>query len=175
MINTERLTLSPFTLDDAVFILRLLNEPSFIENIADRGVRTLEDARAYLSNGPLASYAANGFGLWRVSLRANETPIGMCGLIRRKGLADVDLGYAFLPEYTSQGYAVEAARAALEYGRAELGFGRIIAIVSQTNSRSARVLEKLGFGREGLIQLPGDPEDLLLFSSTAPAAYNREP
>ena len=172
MINTERLTLSPFTLDDDVFILRLLNEPSFIENIADRGVRTREDARAYLSSGPLASYAANGFGLWRVSLRANGTPIGMCGLIRRKGLADVDLGYAFLPEYTGQGYAVEAARAALEYGLTELGFRRIIAIVSQTNARSARVLEKLGFVRDGLIQLPGDSEDLLLFASMARAADN---
>ena len=173
MINTERLTLSPFTLDDDAFILRLLNEPSFIENIADRGVRTREDARAYLSNGPLASYAAYGFGLWRVSLRVNGTPIGMCGLIRRKGLADVDLGYAFLPEYTGQGYAVEAARATLEYGRTERGFGRIIAIVSQTNPRSARVLEKLGFVRDGLIQLSDDPEDLLLFSSTTPAADNR--
>lgn len=167
MIHTARLTLTPFTLDDDAFILRLLNEPSFIDNIADRGVRTLEGARAYLSNGPIASYAANGFGLWRVALGDGGPPIGMCGLIRRAGLADVDLGYALLPEYTGQGYAVEAARAALDFGRVALGLGRIIAIVSQTNSRSARVLEKLGFGREGLIQLPGDPEDLLLFSSTA--------
>ena len=167
MIHTARLTLAPFTLDDDAFILRLLNEPSFIDNIADRGVRTLEGARAYLSNGPIASYAANGFGLWRVALGDGCPPIGMCGLIRRAGLADVDLGYALLPEYTGQGYAVEAARAALDFGRVALGLGRIIAIVSQTNSRSARVLEKLGFGREGLIQLPGDPEDLLLFSSTA--------
>ena len=175
MINTERLCLSPFSLEDDAFILRLLNEPSFIKNIADRGVRTLEDARVYLSNGPMASYAANGFGLWRVSLRDGGTPIGMCGLIRRKGLADVDLGYALLPEYTGHGYAVEAARAALNYGRAKLSLARIIAVVSQTNARSARVLGKLGFVRDGFIQLPGDPEDLLLFSSTAPAAYNREP
>lgn len=173
MITTERLTLAPFTLDDDAFILRLLNEPSFIKNIADRGVRTLEDARAYLSNGPMASYAANGFGLWRVSLRAEGTPIGMCGLIRRKGLADVDLGYALLPEYTGQGYAVEAARAALEFGWASLGLTRIIAIVSPGNERSVRVLEKLGFAREGTTRLPDDTLDLLLFASTAPEVDNR--
>ncbi len=172
MINTGRLILSPFTLEDDAFILRLLNEPSFIDNIADRGVRTLVDARTYLSNGPVASYAANGFGLWRVSLRADGRPIGMCGLIRRQGLADVDLGYAFLPEYTGQGYAIEAARAALDYGRVALGLSRIIAIVSQTNTRSARVLEKLEFVREGFIQLPGNAEELLLFASPAPVTYN---
>lgn len=168
MINTERLTLSPFTLEDDVFILRLLNEPSFIDNIADRGVRTLEDARAYLSNGPIASYAANGFGLWRVSLGDGGPPIGMCGLIRRAGLADVDLGYALLPEYTGQGYAVEAARAALDFGRVALGLGRIIAIVSPGNERSVRVLEKLGFARAGTTRLPNDTLDLLLFTHAAP-------
>jgi RimJ/RimL family protein N-acetyltransferase len=167
MINTERLTLAPFTLDDDVFILRLLNEPSFIDNIADRGVRTLVDARAYLSNGPMASYAANGFGLWRASLRASGTPIGMCGLIRRAGLADVDLGYALLPEYTGQGYAIEAARASLEVGHATLGLARIIAIVSPGNERSVRVLEKLGFAREGTTRLPNDTLDLLLFAHDA--------
>ena len=166
MLTTERLTLSPFTLDDDAFILRLLNEPSFIANIADRGVRTLEDARAYLSNGPIASYAANGFGLWRVSLREGGPPIGMCGLIRRPGLADVDLGYALLPEHTGHGYAVEAARAALDYGRAALGLARIVAIVSPDNDRSARVLEKLGFVRDGTFRLPGDTLDLLFFVST---------
>ena len=172
MITTVRLRLSPFTLDDDAFILRLLNEPSFIDNIADRGVRTLEDARAYLSNGPLASYAANGFGLWRVSLCERGQPIGMCGLIRRKGLADVDLGYALLPEYTGMGYAVEAARAALEYGHATLGLARIIAIVSPGNEPSVRVLEKLGFAREGTTRLPNDTLDLLLFASTPPVADN---
>ncbi|MEO6062467.1 MAG: GNAT family N-acetyltransferase [Thermoflexales bacterium] len=122
-----------------------------------------------MARWPATPPTASGCGGYRCALTG--TPIGIGGLIRRKALADVDLGYAFLPEHTGKGYSVEAARAALEYGRAALGLARIIATLSQTNTRSARVLEKLGFVRDGLIQLSGDPEDLLLFSWMAPAAY----
>lgn len=154
-----------FSTDDAPFILRLLNEPSFIKNIADRGVRTLEDAHNYLLNGPIASYHKNGFGLWLVKGKELSTPMGMCGLIRRDGLEDVDIGYAFLPEFWGQGYAVETASAVLGYARETVGLKRVVAIVSSGNQNSIKLLEKIGFLYEKMITLPGDDEEIKLFAS----------
>lgn len=144
-IETERLILRPFTPDDAAFVVVLLNEPSFIANIGDRGVRTVEDAVAYLAGGPIASYEANGHGLLLMELRDTGEPIGMCGLLRRAQFADVDVGYSILPAYWRRGYAAEAVAATLRHGREVLGIGRIIALVSPHNTPSASLLEKLGF------------------------------
>ena len=154
ILDTERLTIRQFTLEDDAFILELLNEPGFIQNIADRNVRSLEDARRYLEQGPLASYAANGFGLFRVGLKQSDTSIGMCGLIRRTVLPDVDVGYAILQRYSGRGYASEAAAAMLDYGYRVLKLPRIIAITAPDNSGSIRVLEKIGLHYDRIINLP---------------------
>lgn len=164
-INTERLTIRPFSLDDAPFILRLLNEPSFIENIADKGVRDLEGARSYLREGPMASYERHGFGLWRVELAGDGTPIGMAGLLKRDYLDAIDIGYALLPEYCGAGYALEATSAVLAYARNQLNARRVVAIVAAYNARSIRLLEKLGFDSEGTVRIPGDSEELRLLAS----------
>lgn len=154
---TERLTIRPFTLADAPFILRLLNEPSFIENITDKGVRTLEQAEGYLRAGPLASYAAHGHGLWMVAHRGTGKPMGMCGLIKRDTLPQVDLGYAFCPEFWGLGYAREAAAACLAWGRDGLGLQGMLAIVSPGNAASIRLLEALEFRFQSTLELdPGD-------------------
>lgn len=142
--DTTRLKLRRFTPDDAPFVLRLLNEPSFHEFIGDRGVRTLDDAVRYLEQGPMASYASYDHGLLRVAL-PNDTPIGMCGLLRRPGLEHPDLGFALVPEHWGHGYTLEASRAAIAYGREVLQIGTLLAITSPHNVRSMRVLEKLGF------------------------------
>lgn len=165
MITTPRLTIRPFTHGDAEFVLRLLNDATFIRNIADRGVRTLEQARDYLTAGPLASDAAHGFGLWRVALRENDVPIGMCGLVKRDALEDVDVGYAFLPEYTAQGFARESAAAVLAWARKVRGLSRLVAVVNPGNDRSIRLLEKLGFRFERMVRLSADGEDLRLFAN----------
>lgn len=158
MIETERLELRPFTREDAPFILRLLNEPSFIENIADKGVRTLEQAEGYLVNGPMASQAKYGHGLWAVERKADGALMGMCGLIKRDAFADRDLGYAFLPEFWGKGFAREAARASLAWGHSEMGLRRVIAIVSPGNEASIRLLSSLGFRFVRMIQMePSDP------------------
>jgi RimJ/RimL family protein N-acetyltransferase len=164
-INTARLSIRPFTLDDAPFILRLLNEPSFIENIADKGVRDLEGARGYLREGPMASYARHGFGLWRVELAGDGTPIGMAGLLKRDYLDAIDIGYALVPECCGAGYAFEATSAVLNYARGQLGAKRVVAIVAAYNERSIKLLQKLGFESEGTVQIPGDSEDLRLLAS----------
>lgn len=165
LITTERLVLAPFTADDAPFIVALLTDPDWLRYIGDRGVRTEEEARGYLAAGPLASYAAHGFGLYRVARRDTGVPIGMCGLLRRETLPDVDLGFAFLPAYRGQGYAREAAAATLAYARGTLGLARILAIVSPENAASIRVLEALGMGREGVVRLQAGGDALCLFST----------
>ena len=165
VLETARLALRHFWADDAEFILRLLNEPSFLQFIGDRGVRTPDDARRYLVNGPVASYERHGFGLYLVELKEGRVPIGMCGLIKRESLADVDVGFAFLPEFWSKGYAFESASAVMAHARGALGLGRVVAIVSPDNAGSIRVLEKLGFVFERMIQLPGDEAEIKLFGS----------
>jgi RimJ/RimL family protein N-acetyltransferase len=158
VLESERLILRRFATGDSPFILRLLNEPSFIENIGDRGVRTLEHAERYLTDGPIESYRRHGHGLWLVALKETLQPLGMCGLLKRDQLPDVDLGYAFLPEFWSSGYAHEAARAVLDWARSRR-IPRILAIVSPGNAPSIRLLEKLGFAFERLTAMsPGAPE-----------------
>jgi RimJ/RimL family protein N-acetyltransferase len=152
------------TEEDAEFILQLLNEPSFIQNIGDRKVRTIEDARAYIVKGPMASYQKNGFGLYLVVLKEIREPIGMCGLIRRDGLEDVDIGYALLPKFWSRGYAGEAALVMKAYAKDEIGLKRIVAITDPANESSIRVLERIGLRYERTIRLSADDIELKLFS-----------
>lgn len=161
MHRCERLILRELTLDDAPFVLRLLNEPSFVRNIGDRGVRTHEQAREYLRSGPLASYAEHGHGLELVALPEGPA-IGLCGLVRREGLELPDLGYALLPEFTGHGYAREAAAAMLARAHGELGLARILAVVAPSNHRSIHLLDALGFVAIGQVVLqPGRAPDRL--------------
>jgi RimJ/RimL family protein N-acetyltransferase len=164
VLETERLVLRHLHEGDAAFILRLLNEPSWIRFIGDRGVRTLEGARAYIARGPAASYERHGFGLDLVELKDGGAPAGICGLIKRDGLADVDIGFAFLPEFWGRGYALEAAAAVMEHAEHVLGLRRVVAITSKDNDSSIRLLEKLGMSFEGVTTLPGDDEEIKLFA-----------
>jgi GNAT superfamily N-acetyltransferase len=129
---------------DAPFILQLLNEPSFLENIGDRGVRSLDDARGYIARGPVASYEKHGFGLFHVSLKDSGETIGMCGLLRRDWLDAPDVGFAFLPQFWSKGYAYESSVGVIEWARRTFGVARVVGIVKPGNIGSIRVLEKLG-------------------------------
>jgi RimJ/RimL family protein N-acetyltransferase len=150
-------------IDDDEFIFELVNEPAFIRNIGDKGVRTLEDARDYILTGPVASYAKFGFGLYLVELAETGAPIGICGLLKRDSLEDVDIGFAFLEKFWGKGFAYESAAAVMEYGRSVLGINRIVAITSPDNEGSIRVLSKLGLRFERMIRLPGSDEDTRLF------------
>ncbi|MDB6085318.1 MAG: Ribosomal-protein-alanine acetyltransferase [Gammaproteobacteria bacterium] len=163
VIECERLRLRELGLHDAPFILTLLNEPSFVRFIGDKGVRTLADAREYISKGPMDSYRRFGFGLYLAVLREGGVSIGICGLVKRETLADVDVGFAFLPEHRSKGYAVESATAVLAYGRETLGLKRIVAITARDNDGSIAVLEKIGLRLEGTITLVEGGPELALF------------
>jgi RimJ/RimL family protein N-acetyltransferase len=155
-IATARLDLREFTPDDAAFVLRLVNEPSFLRYIGDRGVRTLEDARRYIAEGPAAGYARDGHGLMRVVRREDGAEVGMCGILKRDTLPDPDIGFSFLPEFWSQGYALEAARAVMRHARGALGLGRIVAITTKDNEPSIRLLVKLGFRFDRMIEMGGE-------------------
>jgi RimJ/RimL family protein N-acetyltransferase len=165
--ETGRLCVRRLEAGDASFIFRLLNDPSWIRYIGDKGIGTLDDASRYLRNGPLAMYERVGFGLYAVELKDGREPIGMCGLIRRDVLADVDLGFAFLPDYRRCGYAFEAASAVLSYGLGTLGLRRVVAILTRDNAPSARLLGKLGFRFERTVKLPPGDEELDLYAIAA--------
>ena len=165
VLETNRLILSRLSTEDAEFILELLNEPSFLRFIGDKGVRTLDDARDYILNGPVDMYNRLGFGLYLTELKDGSVPIGMCGLLKRDSLEDVDIGFAFLPKFWGRGYAYESAAAVMAYGKTVLGLNRIVAITSPDNYASGRLLEKLGLRFERMIHLSNDAPEVRLFAS----------
>ena len=167
ILDTERLSLRAITLEDAAFILELLNDSAFLRFVGDKGVRTADEAREYIATGPQAGYARNGFGLWLVELKASKVAVGICGLLKREALSDVDLGFAFLPRYRSNGYAYESAAAVLQYARNVLGIKRIVAITNPDNADSLRVLKKIGMSFDQMIRLSEDELEVKLLVSDA--------
>ena len=163
ILETERLALRKFTTKDSEFILKLLNEPAFIENISDKGVRTIRDAENYILTVPKASYEKHGFGLWLIELKDKSIPIGMCGLLKRAYLRDIDVGYAILTEYYSKGYATEAVQGVTKYAFEKLGIKRLTAIVNPQNYQSLKVLDKTGFIYDKSFTMPGEETEIQLF------------
>jgi len=163
VLETERLRMREFTFDDVGFIIELLNSPGWLQFIGDRNVHTPEQARGYLENGPMKSYQVNGYGLCLVERKSDTMPVGMCGMLNRDALECPDIGFAFLPAYQANGYALEIAQATVDHARNKLRLSRIAAITVPGNSRSIRLLEKLGFGYVRSFSFPGSQEVLSLF------------
>ena len=163
VLETERLVLRWLEAGDAPFIRELVNEPAWKRHIGDRGVHTLRDAEDFIRRGPGEMYDRLGFSLNLVELKTSAQPIGICGLIKRDSLEDVDLGFALLERFQRHGYAFEAASASLTHGRTELGLTRIVAITSEDNLPSMALLEKLGFAFERLVRLSSEGEELRLY------------
>jgi len=163
MLTTQRLTLSRLSYDDCEFIYELVNEPCFKRFIGDKGVHTRDDARGYLRDGPIGSYERHGYGLFLVCHSDDGTKLGICGLVKRDGFDDPDLGFAFLNRHWHNGYAFESSVAVLDYGRKTLGLGRIIAMADKDNRSSVQLLEKLGFTYEKMVRMAGDTADVCLF------------
>jgi [ribosomal protein S5]-alanine N-acetyltransferase len=163
LIETPRLRLRRLAATDAPFILELLNDPAFLRYIGDKAVRTEDDARGYIESGPMASYERFGFGLLLVSLTSGE-PIGMCGLLKRDALDDVDLGFALLPGFRAHGYAFEAAAAVLAHAEAAWGLTRVLAITSPDNEASIGLLAKLGFAFERMARMHEAEPEIKVFA-----------
>jgi [ribosomal protein S5]-alanine N-acetyltransferase len=166
-IETTRLRIRELISDDAPFIRELLNEPSFMAFIGDRGVRSNEDAVHFTETRYRQSYRDHGFGLYLVELRESLVPLGICGFVWRDTLPHPDIGFAFLQRYEGHGYAFEAAQATLHFGFATLAMPRVLAIVQPDNVRSHRLLLKLGFHEEGVVTMPGDEAALALYALDA--------
>ncbi|AUD02019.1 GNAT family N-acetyltransferase [Spirosoma pollinicola] len=163
MIETDRLLLIELTVDDAAFMLDLLNTPSWIQFIGDRHVQTLWDAQQYIINGALKSYKEHGFGPYLVKLKTNGLSIGLCGLFKRDALDDPDIGFAFLPDYAGKGYGYEAGSAVITYAQKTFGLTRIFGFTNPANQPSIRLLEKLGLRLEKRFTFTGNGEESLLF------------
>lgn len=166
VLETSRLLLRHFCADDAPFVLELLNDTAFVRFIGDRGVRTLDDARRYVDERLVASYALNGFGLYATLRKADGAVVGMCGLVKRDGLDDIDVGFALLPAYRGHGYALEGACAVLELGRGAFGLKRIVAIVNPDNADSICVLQRLGMSFERAFRLQDGAPEVALYGIT---------
>lgn len=164
VLETERLLLSRLSYDDCAFIFELVNEASFKRYVGDKNVHSLDDARQYLRSGPIGSYERFGYGLFLVSPKNADTPAGICGLVKRAEFDDPDIGFAFLKRFRNRGYALESARAVLEFGFAELSLRRIIAMADPDNERSIRILKMLGLDFESMVRMPEDDHDIKLFA-----------
>jgi RimJ/RimL family protein N-acetyltransferase len=163
ILDTDRITLSALTLEDAEFYLALVNDRTWIANIKDKGIRTIEAAREAIQKDAIASQNTYGFSLFVVRRKSDNVEMGLCGLIKRDGLKNVDLGYAFLPAYVGQGYAFEAASAVVRHAKSAVGLKKLAAITSPNNERSNHLLEKLGFTLEDVIVMPGEEHQTNLY------------
>lgn len=163
VFETPRLVLRELDGGDAALILELLNDPDYIRYIGDRNVRSLDEAYEYIETRIADSYDRHGFGMYRVALKDGDVPVGICGFVRRDNLDDVDIGYALLAAHRGSGYALEAARATLDFGERELGLERVIAVTSPDNDASAKLLEKLGYRFDRMTRLGDDADECKLF------------
>jgi len=164
VLETDRLVLRRLTVDDSSFILRLLNEPFFLQHVGDRGVRNLADAKQYILSGPIAGYDRHGFGLLLVELKQDGRPIGVCGLRRRDELDDAELTFAFVRESWFMGYGFESTSAVLAHARDTLHLRRVVAVTSPDNVASINLLVKLGFYFDRMVQMPGDRREVKRFA-----------
>jgi len=165
VIETERLILRKFTTADASFMLQLLNTPTWLRFIGDRNVHTVEEAKQFLLNGYLKSYETHGFGFYLAMEKTTQNPIGMCGLVKRNTLQDVDIGFAFLPDFVGKGYGFEAASATLNYAENVLKLEKVIAIVDPENVVSIALIKKIGLQFERMVRLSADDIELMLFTN----------
>lgn len=163
VIETPRLILREFTVDDGEFILELLNSPGWLKNIGSRSIKTKEDAINYIENRIRKSYTDSGFGFYIMILKTDNSKTGMCGLVKRQSLEDIDIGFALLPQYENNGYAFEAAEAVMIYAKDQLDLKKLAAITIPNNNSSIKLLEKLGMKFKKTIKLTNDPEELMLF------------
>ena len=164
LMETARLRMKPVTVNDAELMLTIWNDPAFIRNVTDRGIRTLEQSRDAIKDGAQKLFEDYGYGPYCMSLKSDGSMIGICGLFRRDNLDDPDIGFGVLPDFVGKGYAGEAAQAVVDYARDTLKIGVLTAIVSPENAPSIGLIEKLGLTYERMITMPGDDGAICLYT-----------
>ncbi|MGB3588188.1 MAG: GNAT family N-acetyltransferase [Tunicatimonas sp.] len=164
ILETDRLVIEQASTDDASFFYRLLNSPTWLKYIGDRGIRSEEDAQSYIEDNFIGSYQEFGHGLFKMVRKDGSVPIGVCGFIKRSYLKSADIGFAILPEYEGQGYTLEAAQALMNYGRTVLKLNPILAITTDTNSKSRALLTRIGLRQAGKVKPNNSETEFLLYS-----------
>lgn len=164
-LSTNRLLIRKACLEDASFLLKLLNTPAFLKNIGDRNVRTLDDAKNYIISKYFEVYNTLGYGYYMLVTKDTNTIIGTAGLVNREGLDGIDVGFALLPDFKGKGYGYEATKAIMQYATTTYGIKTYLAITLPSNEPSQRLLEKLGLKFKKMIFIPNDPEELMLYST----------
>ena len=168
ILETERLTLRPITLDDAPLVLAVMSDPDFVRYVSDRGLRTPADAARYITEKMLPGFEQNGFGMCGVRLKESGTPIGTCGVFKRNPADDAEIGFAFLPGFRGRGFALEAAAAVMNYARDVQKLTRIVAATKPANAGSIKLLEKLGMRFERMIFDEASQSEMKLFAKDSP-------
>ncbi|MFT6808586.1 MAG: ribosomal-protein-alanine N-acetyltransferase [Saprospiraceae bacterium] len=143
--KTDRLNLRKLVIKDAPFILTLVNEPGWLDNIGNRNILSIEAAETYIRSGPQAMYERFGFGLLLIQDRSQIHSFGLSGLLQRDHLDAPDLGFALLASAEGNGYAFEASQAILKHEFSNNGRDRIWAFTKSQNLRSQKLLLKLNF------------------------------
>jgi len=164
IVETKRLRLRKITIEDAAFVLKLVNEPSFVSNIGDKGLRDLNDAKRFIKEDYWTNQERSGYGMFIVELKDGDVPIGSCGLLYRKALDVTDIGFAFLPEYWNRGFAYEAANEILKYGYSTLRIKKIVGLTTEDNLGSIKLLNKLGMDFEKVVKMSDDDPGTVLYS-----------
>ncbi|MEZ4809127.1 MAG: GNAT family N-acetyltransferase [Allomuricauda sp.] len=173
IIETERLIIAEVDLNDTGFIVQLLNSPTWLQFIGDKGVRNVEQAQKYIEESLIGAYRKNGFGLYKLCVKESLVPIGLCGFLQRDYLDSPDIGFALLPEYESKGFMYEAGSALMDYGTSKLKLECVLAIVMPQNGKSRKLLERIGLHQIGTVTPKGGTEELLLFSNKKAAQIER--
>ena len=165
--ETQRLIITKVDLQDAPFFFELMNTPHWIKYIGDKKIKTVTHAKAHLKKGILKSYRKDGFGFYKVLLKSeNLKTIGICGLVKRKELEDVDIGFGFLPDYEGKGFGYESSIEIMKLAQNKFKIKKVAAITSPKNVNSIKLLEKLGLTYKKRIIPFDDAEELLLFAKT---------
>jgi RimJ/RimL family protein N-acetyltransferase len=164
-LETERLLLRPFTIDDAEAWLPLISLPDIIRYTGDTPAGSVDEARELLRSRPLKDYTRYGFGRLAVIEKASGRLVGFCGFKYVAELGEVDIGYRFLTDCWGKGYATESAAALMTEGRRALHLRRVVGTVHPDNPASGRVLEKLGLRFERVLEPDEDGVRFLLYAT----------
>ena len=163
-LQTERLELRPFTLDDASAYWPLVSNPDVLRHTGESPLKSLTEVRELIASRPLRDYVTYGYGRLACIEKATGELVGFCGLKYLEDLRETDIGYRFLPRCWGVGHATESATAVIRHGTDVLGLKRIIGLVEPGNTGSIRVLEKLGLELESRVTLADHPVELLVYA-----------
>ena len=154
ILETPRLVLRGFRLNDLDAYAAMCADEEVMRYIGSGGTVGRDVAWRHMALF-LGSFALLGYGMWAVERRSDGALIGRAGFLDPEGWPGCELGWLLAREAWGQGYALEAARAALQFGRRERGLRGVISLIRPDNQRSIALAERLGARNNGPIDFMG--------------------